>query len=172
MRFAIFLILVILAAATVLTIRWFVFPNQYIPQRADAVVVNAGGEGERLWKAVELMDAGIAPLLVVSRGQNEWIGQPAINKLCGKENLEFNIRCIVAPVDSTEGEGQSFAEFAHQEGLSHLVVVTNDHHLFRARLWLRRYFEGTVDGVGAGGEATMRKYLHEWGGVILALWRA
>jgi len=157
-----------ISLVSALTLIWFVRPRQHVPVGADAVVVNAGGRGERLRRAIELMEAGIAPTLILNRGQEEWIGRAAIDRVCDRAHDGYEVRCIVAPIDSTAGEGQAFAALAHERGLSHLVLVTSDYHLFRASLWLRRYFRGKVERVGAGGRASARMYVHEWGGVVRA----
>jgi hypothetical protein len=61
--------LVVVAAALVaLSLPLFVFPPTDEPGRADAVVVFAGGDGERQEAGVRLARQGVAPVLVISDG--------------------------------------------------------------------------------------------------------
>jgi len=51
-----------------LTYRLFVWPQTDSPRRVDAVVVFAGGDGERQAEGARLVRDGVAPVLVISDG--------------------------------------------------------------------------------------------------------
>jgi hypothetical protein len=71
---------VAVAAFAVMSARLFVWPAADAPRAADAVVLFAGGTGERLALAERLMAAGTAPNLVIPNGMApEW---PAGNRAC------------------------------------------------------------------------------------------
>lgn len=56
----------------VITARMFVWPPTDDVDTVDAVVIFAGGRGERLERAEKLMDEGVAPVLVIPNGLAPW----------------------------------------------------------------------------------------------------
>jgi uncharacterized SAM-binding protein YcdF (DUF218 family) len=156
-------ILVVLGLAVVaLNLRLFVFPASSTPAHADAVVVLAGGDGERLDKGLELVRGGLAPNLVVSTGPD---------RLC-TNHYEFEVYCFLPDPDDTRGEAEAIGRIAAQEGWHRLVLVTSEYHATRARLLLERCFGGTVDvstaHSGNGPISLLWAIGHEWGGLVEA----
>jgi uncharacterized SAM-binding protein YcdF (DUF218 family) len=153
---------VLALALVVLNLRLFVWPASSTPARADAVVVLAGGDGERLDKGLELVRAGVAPALVVSTGPDE---------LCANQ-YEFEVFCFLPHPDDTRGEAEAIGRIAKQQGWHHVVVVTSDYHATRARLLVERCFSGTVDVSAANSDKGPLSLLwaigHEWGGLAEA----
>ncbi len=149
-------------AVVALNLRLFVWPASSTPAHADAVVVLAGGDGERLDKGLELVRAGVAPVLVVSTGPD---------KLC-RNQYEFEVVCFLPHPDDTRGEAEAIGRIAEQEGWHHLVVVTSDYHVTRTRLLVERCFPGTLDVSAAGSDKGPLPLLwaigHEWGGLAEA----
>jgi len=143
-------------------LRLFVFPASSTPEHADAVVVLAGGEGERLDKAFELARDGVAPNLVVSNGPD---------RLCGGR-YTFVVHCFVPNPGDTRGEAEAIGRLATKHGWHHVVLVTSEYHVTRARLLLGRCFPGTIDvsaaRSGLGPVAMLRVIVHEWGGLAAA----
>src|SRR5947208_14623489 len=133
-------VLGVLALALIaLNLRLFVWPASSTPAHADAVVVLAGGDGERLDKGLELVRAGVAPALVVSTGPN---------RLCTAQ-YSFEVFCFLPHPDDTRGEAEAIGRIAAQQGWDHVVLVTSDYHATRARLLVERCFSGTVDVTAA-----------------------
>ena len=152
---------VTLAVAVVaLNLRLFIFPTSSTPAHADAVVVLAGGNGERLDKGLELVRDGVAANLVVSTGPDE---------LCGARH-DFAVFCFLPDPDDTRGEAEAIGRIATREGWHHLVLVTSDYHATRARILVERCFPGTVDvswaHSGKGPLPLLWAIGHEWGGLI------
>jgi uncharacterized SAM-binding protein YcdF (DUF218 family) len=152
---------VTLAVAVVaLNLRLFIFPASSTPAHADAVVVLAGGDGERLDKGLELVRDGVAPNLVVSTGPDE---------LCGARH-DFAVYCFLPDPDDTRGEAEAIGRIAAREGWHHVVLVTSDYHATRARILVERCFPGTVDvswaHSGKGPLPLLWAIGHEWGGLI------
>jgi uncharacterized SAM-binding protein YcdF (DUF218 family) len=147
-------------ALVVINLRLFVFPASSTPAHADAVVVLAGGNGERLDRGLELVRRGVAPNLVVSTGPDE---------LCNSQH-EFAVYCFLPRPDDTRGEAEAVGRIAAREGWRHLVLVTSDYHATRAHLLLDRCFPGTVDVATAPSDKSPLPLLwaiaHEWGGLI------
>jgi uncharacterized SAM-binding protein YcdF (DUF218 family) len=153
---------VVAVGVVALNLRLFVFPASSTPAHADAVVVLAGGEGERLDRGLELISDGVASNLVVSRGPD---------RLCGTRH-EFAVYCFVPDPDDTRGEAEAVGRIAAQEGWHHLVVVTSDYHATRAGILVGRCFAGTIDVTAAHSDKSPLPLLwavgHEWGGLIEA----
>ena len=156
-------VVVVLGVALVaLNLRLFVWPASSTPAHADAVVVLAGGDGERLDKGLELVRNGLAPNLVVSTPPD---------RLCTND-YTFEVYCFLPDPDDTRGEAEAVGRIAEQEGWHTLVLVTSEYHATRARLLLERCFEGTVDvstaRSGKGPVSLLWAIGHEWGGMVEA----
>ena len=157
-------VLAVLLGVTViaLNLRLFVWPASSTPAHADAVVVLAGGNGERLDKGLELVHDGVSSNLVVSTGPDA---------LCATQH-DFAVFCFLPDPDDTRGEAEEVARIAEREGWDHLVLVTSDYHATRARLLLERCFAGTVDVSAAHSGKSPLPLLfaigHEWGGLVEA----
>jgi uncharacterized SAM-binding protein YcdF (DUF218 family) len=147
-------------ALLALNLRLFVFPASSTPAHADAVVVLAGGDGERLDHGLDLVRAGVAPTLVVSTGPDS---------LCGGDQ-PFEVVCFLPHPDDTRGEAEAIARLAATRGWDHLVLVTSDYHATRAHLLLGRCFPGTIDVSTADSNKSPLPLLwaigHEWGGLV------
>jgi uncharacterized SAM-binding protein YcdF (DUF218 family) len=154
--------MVVTIALVAINVRLFVFPASSTPAHADAVVVLAGGQGERLDKGLELVRDGVATNLVVSTGSAD---------LCATEH-DFEVFCFLPDPDDTRGEAEAIGRIAAQEGWRHLVLVTSDYHATRARLLLERCFPGSVDvsaaHSGKGPLSLLWAIGHEWGGLIVS----
>lgn len=152
------------------TWRWFVRPTVDRPERADAVVLFAGGRGERLEAAIDLVDRGVADQLVLPNGNlPEW---DAANALCGGSNPDITVYCFAPDPDDTWGEAAGINSIVEEQGWDHVVAVTSEFHVHRVRLLLGRCVDGTVEVVGAdhglGWPTLTRRVAHEWVGTIAA----
>jgi uncharacterized SAM-binding protein YcdF (DUF218 family) len=153
----------LLAVAVVaVNLRLFVWPASSTPAHADAVVVLAGGNGERLEHGVDLVQRGVASNLVLSTGPD---------RICGTPH-PFAVYCFLPNPDDTRGEAEAVARIAEREGWDHIVLVTSDYHATRARLLVERCFGGTVDVSAAHSDKSPLPLLwaigHEWGGLVEA----
>jgi uncharacterized SAM-binding protein YcdF (DUF218 family) len=161
---------VLLVALVAITARLFVWPPADAPERADAVVIFAGGRGERLAAAERLMDAGLAPNLVIPNGTApEW---PAGNRSCSAD-LPYEVHCPRPEPDTTRGEARAIASLAEEKGWTRVIVVTSSYQLTRARLLLGRCFGGETDGARAQPKLSAldwaRRVAHEWLGWTQAM---
>ena len=145
LRLALALALVAAVALVGLTYPLFVFPATDEPGRADAVVVFAGGDGERQEEGIRLVREGVAPVLVISDG-----GLPGSRKarLCRERPAGLRLVCVSPDPATTRGEARRFAELAEREGWRSLVLVTSTYHVLRAGLLLERCYDGRVRRVG------------------------
>ncbi len=145
--------LIVLVVITV-SVRAFVFPSQRIPESADAVVVYAGGQpGERIGRALELMEQGVASTLVVSEGDQTWAQGTEVQRLCLAGSGTFEVICGLASPNDTAGESRLFAQIAQERGWGDLVIVSSGPHLTRASLWLSRCSSVALSRVDSGGRS-------------------
>jgi uncharacterized SAM-binding protein YcdF (DUF218 family) len=152
------------------TARLLLWPETDSPVRADAVVVLAGGQGERLTKALELIHADTAPTLVIGNGDDpKWA---EANRLCSGTS-SFEVICFRPDPDNTRGEARVLGSLAERRGWQSLVVVTSTYHVTRARLLVRRCFAGKTSFVAAppsGGAFHMfLNVTREWAGLASSL---
>jgi uncharacterized SAM-binding protein YcdF (DUF218 family) len=153
--------LLLLASATA-TARFILWPGDDDPGRADAVVVLAGGAGERLREGIRLAERGVAPVLVLSHGGR-----------CG-DRPTYDVVCFTPRPDRTQGEARGAARLARERGWGSVVVVTSTYHVARTRMLFRRCLDGDVRVVGARprtwrGLPTPRQIAWEWLGFGHAL---
>ena len=100
-------------------------PSVAAPQ-GDAVIVHAG-HVDRVRHAVELMEDGAAPTLVVMLGRES----PASADLCDR-TAPYEVVCPSPPLRTTIGEARELARLADARDWSSVVAVTSDYHLRRA----------------------------------------
>jgi len=159
---------VVVATVIMLTFTWFVFPSTLeidAVQRADAVVVFAGSP-ERLDTAVELMEHGVAPNLVIPNGSTTDVG----TDLC--EGASFRVFCPHTGEISTWGEAQAIGRLAEESGWTHLIAVTSVYHVHRATSLLRRCHDGPVDAISPTRDIDLDwvgKIGHEWVGYLASI---
>ena len=109
-------------------------------QRLDAIVVLAG-ENSRLPTGVALAERNVAPVLVISNGNAK--GWEAANDLC-RSHLTFRVVCPKPSSDDTQGEARTIAALARKSGWRHIVIVSSNYHLRRARTLFHRCFTGEI----------------------------
>ena len=150
--------------------RWFVRPASDQPTEADAVVLFAGGGGERLDAALELLDDGVGDALVLPNGNlPRW---RRANELCSQPQA-FDVHCFTPDPDDTWGEANGIAAIAEENGWERLVAVTSTYHVTRVRMLLNRCTDADVDVVAAGPDLSVLEWTtrvgHEWLGTVAAL---
>ena len=133
----------------------------------DAVVVHAGGRGERLRRALEMMEAGAAPTLVIMGGSvDNW---PAAQRLCGQAS-PFEVLCPDPVPGTTMGEARALSELVIARGWKSVVAVTSDYHLRRAHFLDRKCSPDLmVYGAAARSELPMLLWLGRIGREMIAL---
>jgi len=146
----------------------FIRPETGQPRRADAVVVLSGDHGERLARAMELLDRGVTSILVLD-------GTPDSAEsieLC-RGGRSFEVVCLRPAPDNTRQEARAAARLAESRGWDHMVVSTSTFHITRSALLFRRCVDGEVEMVGGDppykGRRLARAIVREWVAVAHAL---
>jgi uncharacterized SAM-binding protein YcdF (DUF218 family) len=143
----------------------FVWPRTGDLRRADAVVVLAGGNGERLDRGLELVREGVAPTLVASTGPD---------RLCNSSQ-PFDVVCFLPSPATTRGEAEAIGQLARERGWNRIVLVTSTYHMLRSELLVDRCYSGTIEVAPAEPDLGPLPWLaaigHEWGGLAESLVR-
>jgi uncharacterized SAM-binding protein YcdF (DUF218 family) len=165
-RRTVVLVILLLAVPVLLvgaSLRLFVWPSTDQVEPADAVVVLAGGDGERLDRGLELMSEGVAPTLVLSFGPD---------KLCTVEQ-PYPVVCFAPSPENTRGEAEAIGRIAAEHGWTNLLLVTSTSHVTRARLLVERCFSGRLQMTDATPQTSAPGWAfaiaHEWGGLAEAM---
>lgn len=138
-----------LAALVVVPVGLIVLPSNDEPVPSDAIVMFAGGRGERLPIARGLAEEGLAPVLVIMNGTDP--GWPRANLLC-EGSFDYDVICPNPTPDNTRGEAATTAQLAEDNGWGSVLLVTSDYHLRRASTLLHRCFAGEITSVAAVGD--------------------
>jgi uncharacterized SAM-binding protein YcdF (DUF218 family) len=158
------LLLLLLAALVGASLYLFVFAPTNAPGRADAVVVLSGSVADRIPRALALMRAGTAPVLVVSDGRTE------APRLCGRR-APYRVLCFRPDPYSTRGEAEEIGRLARANGWRRVDVVTSRYHVFRARMLIERCYHGGLRIVAS--TPSLGRYAYgaaiEWPKLALAL---
>jgi uncharacterized SAM-binding protein YcdF (DUF218 family) len=144
-RLLLVLALTALAAFAVASVPLFILYDDDEVAKADAVMVLAG-DRRRLPVALELVERGVAPVLVISDGLDPRYTRA--NRLC-RFGATVRIVCERPEPYSTRGEARLAARLAAEHGWGSLILVTSRFHLFRARLLFERCFHGDLAVVRA-----------------------
>jgi len=143
MRLPLLALALTFGALAVASVFLFILYDDDAVTTADAVVVLAGSRF-RLPVGLELVERGVAPVLVISDGLDP--RSPRANRLCREREL---VLCPRPDPYSTRGEAQLVARLAAERGWDTIVVVSSRFHLFRARILIERCYRGRLAFVGA-----------------------
>jgi uncharacterized SAM-binding protein YcdF (DUF218 family) len=137
-------VLALVAAYVIAAVLLFVVRHDDRAVRADAVVVLSGSK-RRLPVGERLMREHLAPVLVVSRSTRP----SRLEAAACSGRLRYKVICFSAHPFSTRGEARAIGRLARSHGWRSIDVVTSHFHVFRARLVIRRCYNGAVHMVGA-----------------------
>ena len=159
-RWLAFSALGLLIAFAAATVRLFVLPARNSPRHADAIVV-LGGDGNRLNLGIKLAREGYASTLLVSSSRSD----------CAPDIPRVRVRCFQPHPKTTQGEARHVAAAARQYGWKHLMVVTSNAQVTRARLRFGRCTSVDIVYVTAHTPTLQWPYriAYEWGALAKAL---
>lgn len=159
--------LVILLVAA-LTAHLFVWPSGARVSSVDAVVVLSGDFGDRMERALELMSAGVAPVLVHAGTPDSLF----VLELCDDKphGYAFEVVCLLPRPDSTRAEARAVGELARERRWQSIAIVTTKFHAARAGTAFRRCVDARVRVVPTSGRSPrdfqLRQIPREWLGVL------
>lgn len=164
MRLLVVLVTLAVVAPVAALYLLFLNPPTGAPDRVDAIVMLAGGEGERLATARAMADQGVAPVLVLSHGPST---------LC-RGGQAYEVICFIPEPGTTRGEATYIGRLAAERGWQDIAIVTSTHHVARARTVIGQCTDAEVHMVDAGSADFTREQrgeiiLHEFAGLIAAL---
>lgn len=163
------LVALLIVAPGILTflVVWFVNPATSDVSNAgtaDAVVLFAGSR-DRLGTAMDLMEAGAAPNLVIPNGRE------VAPDLC-LGSFSFLVYCPDTEGVNTEGEARAIGHVASDNDWSRLIAVTSTYHVRRATFLLGRCHDGPVVAVTPDDHLDFEDWAsvlpHELGGFLAA----
>ena len=148
------------------TARLFVWPQQGMPARVDAIVM-LNGPGNRLDTALNLAWAHRAPVIVISRGSRYW----GHGSVCAPKIPGVRVICFDPDPATTRGEAEFTGRLAKRYHWHSIVLVSITPQDTRSRLRVRRCFQGSIYVVTAPLPAYEWPYTvaYEWGAIIKAL---
>jgi len=157
-------LVVVIVAFCLVTVRLFVWPAQGAPARVSAIVMLAG-PGDRLPVALTLARQHRADVLAVSRGF-EGYGSP-----CPSPVADVKVICFDPDPPTTQGEAEALGRLAKQYHWSSVALVTSRTQDTRARLIAKRCFAGSTYVVTAPLQLSSWPYelLYGWGALLKAL---
>ena len=131
--------------------RWLIVEDPL--ERADAVVVLSGGEGERLQASVGLYKQGKAgclllvgpatPLLKVYTGEDSLTQGEAKRRIAVRKGVPSDSAIVSLGATSTWEEAQTTLAEARSRDWKSIIVVTDPFHTRRARATFHKTFRGT-----------------------------
>jgi uncharacterized SAM-binding protein YcdF (DUF218 family) len=162
-----FLVVLVLVVVVfpIATARLFIWPPTDSPTKVGAVVALGGDTGQlREKKAIELAQAGYAPVAVISLG-----GQKPVP--CPKPVPKVSIVCFRADPLDTRGEAEFVSRLAAERHWSRIIVVSERSQATRARMLFKRCTTIPLDMVPVQDPSSNLPYdvLYEWGALTKAL---
>jgi len=145
------------------TARLIIWPASGMPARVDAIVMLAG-PGERLPTALALAREHRASVLVVSTGWKGYGGP------CPAPVPGVRLICFEPDPGNTRGEAEFAARLAARNHWRSVVLVTIVAQDTRARMLMRRCYDGSVYVMTAGVPLSSLPYqiAYEWGALFKA----
>ena len=146
------------------TARLFVWPDQGLPPRVDALV-SLDTPGGTLGTALRLAEQHRAPNLVIS------LGTPMSGYGCPRPIAGVRLICFNPDPGTTQGEAQYVGRLARKYHWRSVAIVTITPQETRARLRAERCFNGPVYTLGTSIGLTSWPYQvgYEWGALFKAL---
>ncbi len=128
--------------------RWLVVQDPVV--KSDALVVLSGGDGERLFAAIELYKQGKAgsmlvvgpdvPLLKIYTGEDSLTQGEAKRRIAIRRGIPPESIFLSLGATSTWDEARTALKECHARGWNSIVIVTDPFHTRRARATFRKVF--------------------------------
>ncbi len=148
----------------------FQHPRTDAPARSDALLVLGPPDRTRMAEALRLMDAGVAPVLVVANPGTGDLGDAsgrvyytrAAQTCAGGGEQDYEVICFRPDPSTTQGEAMELRALSEQRGWEHVSALTYRQHVARSRLLLERCYAGELDVLSFDYPAVPRGHLREF----------
>ncbi len=165
---------------------WVVFqhPRTDAPARSDALLVLGPPDRTRMAEALRLMDAGVAPVLVVANPGTRDLGDASgkvyyarAAQTCAQDGNRdggrgYEVICFRPDPSTTQGEAMELRALSEQRGWDHVSVLTYRQHVARSRLLLQRCYTGELDVLSFDypdvPRGVLREFVYQSGGFVKA----
>ena len=165
-----------------LLVGWIVLqhPRTEQPARSDALLVLGPPDRTRMAEALRLMDAGVAPVLVVANPGTGDLGDAsgrvyytrAAQTCAGGGEQDYEVICFRPDPSTTQGEAMELRALSEQRGWEHVSALTYRQHVSRSRLLLERCYAGELDVLSFDYPAVprghLREFIYQSGGFVKA----
>jgi uncharacterized SAM-binding protein YcdF (DUF218 family) len=113
--------------------------------KADAIIVLGGEDDGRLQYGLSLAEQGYATTVVLSDAYSDPEGDAAdYHRACASGTATVTVICFRPSPYSTRGEAMFLARLAKQHNWTHVIVVSWNYHMVRARYIFHQCFDGNV----------------------------
>ena len=162
-----------------LAVCWAVLehPRTEEPAVSDALLLLGPPDTQRMATAQELMERGIAPVLVIATPDAQPDDSPAMvqyyedKEFCAPR-ADFEVMCFEPNPSTTQGEAIELRDLAAERGWDTVTVVTFKQHVPRARMILERCYGGELRMVATDYEFTplraVLQYVYQSAGYVKA----
>lgn len=138
------LVVVLVIACSLGVAGYFLFtrPHEDPLSHADAIVVLGGDRDGRIEYGLELARQGYAGTVVLSNAYgNRWA---KFQQACASGTPTLTVICFTPDPFTTLGEAIFTARLARHHGWTHVIVVSWNFHMVRARYIFHQCFDGAV----------------------------
>jgi uncharacterized SAM-binding protein YcdF (DUF218 family) len=127
------------------TAGYFLFtrPHGDPVSKADAIVVLGGDLDGRIDYGLDLARQGYADTVVLSDSYDAG-GRPTIDRACASGIATITVICFRPSPFTTRGEAMFVQRAAAQQHWKHVIVISWNFHMVRARYIFHQCFDGTV----------------------------
>ncbi len=145
---------VVAVGALAACLRLYVFPAHDEPRDVDAVYVIGPPTDARMAVAEDMIARGMSDTLVISlveddaRDRARWKRAAELCDSAGEQ--PFSVLCSQPDPFTTRGEARWLRALADERGWESAAVITITPHLTRARVIMRRCWDGDIAYVDSG----------------------
>lgn len=114
--------------------------------KADAIIVLGGDNDGRLQYGLALARQGYADTVVLSNSYDDDIDadRAEYRRACAAGTATITVVCFKADPYTTRGEAMFLSRLAKQHNWTHVIVVSWNYHMVRARYIFGQCFAGSV----------------------------
>ncbi|AQT81308.1 hypothetical protein B1R94_21710 [Mycolicibacterium litorale] len=157
---------------------YFLFTRPHVDPltKADAIIVLGGENDGRLEYGLNLARQGYADTVVLSNSYDDTseTDRAAYRRACAAGTPAITVVCFKPDPYTTRGEAMFLSRLAKQRNWTHVIVVSWNYHMVRARYIFGQCFDGSVTmrPVPRAYDFTVRRWAMEYAYQYTALVKA